>query len=160
MKYLILLIGAMMVLSACQSTPTGEVTNSMPIQDSSMEKSSIDSMQKISGQDQPSDSIDMIESEPTQVFVLTGENFAFFINGVEAPDIRVKQGNLVRIEFTSTNGFHDWVIDEFNAKTEQVRPENGMTAVEFVADKTGTFEYYCSVGQHRANGMRGNLIVE
>ena len=35
-----------------------------------------------------------------------------------------------------------------------------MTFVEFTVDKTGTFEYYCSVGQHRANGMVGNLIVE
>jgi plastocyanin len=29
-----------------------------------------------------------------------------------------------------------------------------------VADKKGTFEYYCSVGQHRALGMKGKLVVE
>jgi nitrite reductase (NO-forming) len=34
------------------------------------------------------------------------------------------------------------------------------TSVEFVADKTGTFEYYCSVGAHRAMGMTGSLVVE
>jgi len=34
------------------------------------------------------------------------------------------------------------------------------TSVTFVADKTGTFEYYCSVGNHRAQGMVGKLIVE
>ena len=32
--------------------------------------------------------------------------------------------------------------------------------VEFVASIAGTFEYYCSVGEHRAKGMKGNLIVE
>jgi uncharacterized cupredoxin-like copper-binding protein len=50
-------------------------------------------------------------------------------------------------------------VDEFDARTVIVQP--GQTAeVEFVADKTGTFEYYCSVGTHRQMGMVGKLIVE
>ena len=92
-------------------------------------------------------------------FQLTGENFAFFMDGEEQPELHVKQGDTVRIELTSTDGFHDWVVDEFDAATDRVR--TGETAtVEFVADQTGTFEYYCSVGSHRANGMWGNLVVE
>jgi plastocyanin len=34
------------------------------------------------------------------------------------------------------------------------------TFIEFVANKKGKFEYYCSVGEHRAMGMKGNLVVE
>jgi heme/copper-type cytochrome/quinol oxidase subunit 2 len=94
-----------------------------------------------------------------ELFILTGENFKFVRNGVDNPDIKVDLGETVRIEFTSTSGFHDWVVDEFSAATEQVKTD-GSTFVEFVADKKGTFEYYCSVGSHRANGMKGNLIVE
>lgn len=37
---------------------------------------------------------------------------------------------------------------------------DGVTSVTFVADTLGTFEYYCSVGNHRAQGMVGNLVVE
>ena len=48
---------------------------------------------------------------------------------------------------------------EFNAATEKVAA-GVSSSVEFVADKKGTFEYYCSVGQHRANGMKGKLIVK
>lgn len=96
----------------------------------------------------------------TVTFELTGENFAFFMNGEEAPELRVNYGDVVRIEFTSTSGTHDWVVDEFSAATEIVTAADGMTYVEFVADEVGTFEYYCSVGQHRANGMVGNLVVE
>lgn len=95
----------------------------------------------------------------TTTFVLTGENFKFLMDGVEAPELRVKQGDVVRIEFTSTSGFHDWIVDEFGAATERVR-DGESTFVEFVADQKGTFEYYCGVGSHRANGMKGNLIVE
>ena len=110
-----------------------------------------------------SDSGVVMQSAPASadatVFAVTGENFKFVVDGTDNPDIRVKQGDTVRIEFTSTSGFHDWVVDEFNAKTAQVKA-GGVTAVEFIADKTGTFEYYCSVGSHRANGMKGKLIVE
>ena len=103
--------------------------------------------------------LDVQEIGSAKTFVLTGENFKFLMNGGVNPDIRVKLGDKIRIEFSSTQGFHDWVVDEFNAATEQVRPGT-PTFVEFVADKKGTFEYYCSVGTHRAAGMKGNLIVE
>jgi len=95
----------------------------------------------------------------TKVFVLTGDHLKFRMDGVTNPDIKVKEGDKVRIEFTSTEGFHDWVVDEFNAATSKVG-EGSPTFVEFTADKKGTFEYYCSVGSHRAQGMKGNLIVE
>lgn len=95
----------------------------------------------------------------TVTFVVTGENFKFLMDGEENPDLNVKLGDKVRIEFTSTDGFHDFVIWDFNAGTERVWATNS-TSVEFIADKAGTFEYYCSVGQHRDMGMKGNLIVE
>jgi len=90
----------------------------------------------------------------TKVFSLTGKMFAF-----SQAEIRVKKGDTVTINFESTAGLHDWVVDTFNARTQQVQPGT-KTSVTFVADKTGTFEYYCSVGSHRANGMAGKLIVE
>ena len=31
---------------------------------------------------------------------------------------------------------------------------------EHTFNQTGTFEYYCSVGNHRAMGMKGTLIVQ
>lgn len=95
-----------------------------------------------------------------KTFTLTGENFKFVLDDVSNPDIIVNKGDLVKIEFKSTKGLHDWIVDEFNVSTSQVRETNETTFVEFVADKTGTFEYYCSVGQHRANGMKGKLIVK
>lgn len=99
------------------------------------------------------------ETRQTKTFVITGENFKFNMGGKEAPELRVKEGDTVRIEFTSTGGLHDWTIDEFGAATQRVNT-GGSTFVEFVADKKGTFEYYCSVGSHRQLGMRANLIVE
>lgn len=88
------------------------------------------------------------------VFDITGKNFAF-----SETEMRVKKGQKVTVNFVSTGGFHDWVVDEFNAATERVNTD-GSTSVTFVADQTGEFEYYCSVGSHRQLGMVGTLIVE
>jgi|SRR3989344_4158435 len=101
----------------------------------------------------------VVSENDVKTFVLTGENFKFVMDGKGNPDIVVNEGDKVRIEFSSTKGLHDFVIDELDVATPQLRDTEEETFVEFVADKKGTFEYYCSVGQHRENGMKGNFIV-
>lgn len=74
-------------------------------------------------------------------------------------EIKVKKGEKVKIVFTSKDMMHDFNVDELGIKSPIVK--SGQTAeFEFSADKVGTFEYYCSVGQHRAQGQIGKLIVE
>lgn len=87
-------------------------------------------------------------------FTVVGTNYKFSMD-----KIAVNKGDTVRIVFINKDGFHDWVIDEFDAATKQIKTGEQET-IEFVADQAGTFEYYCSVGQHRDNGMKGNLIVK
>ncbi|MDQ5952387.1 MAG: plastocyanin, partial [Patescibacteria group bacterium] len=70
----------------------------------------------------------------------------------------VQKGDTVRIIFKNEDGFHDLKIDEFNVATKQIQGGAEET-VEFVADKAGTFEYYCSVGKHRDMGMKGTITV-
>lgn len=98
--------------------------------------------------------VDLSIDPNAKVFNVSGSNHTFNVN-----EIRVKEGNTVVINFESASGFHDWVLDEFDARTERVR-DGDTSSVTFVADKKGTFEYYCSVGDHRAQGMVGALIVE
>ena len=73
-------------------------------------------------------------------------------------EIRVKRGDLVRITITNTAGIHDFTIDGLGIKKET--PLSQPVVVEFVADKVGTFEYYCSKYNHRQLGQKGNLIIE
>ncbi len=72
---------------------------------------------------------------------------------------QVKKGDTVKIIFKNTAGTHDWNLDEFNAHTGTV-PATQEKTIQFVASKTGTFEYYCSIGNHRQMGMKGTLVVE
>jgi plastocyanin len=88
-------------------------------------------------------------------FTVNGSNFKF-----EPSVMTVNKGDKVKITFKNTGGFHDFVIDEFDgAKTKQIGA-NASETIEFVADKTGSFEYYCSVGNHRGMGMKGTLTVK
>lgn len=89
-----------------------------------------------------------------KTFTITGTNYAF-----SPSEIKVGKGDTVRITFKNAGGFHNFNIGEFHVATSQLQTGD-VEAVEFVADKTGTFEYYCSIGQHRAMGMKGTLIVE
>ena len=87
-------------------------------------------------------------------FTISGQNFSFTPNMIS-----VKKGDKVRIIFENTMGFHDFKIDEYGVSTKQAKAPY-QEIVEFTANKVGSFEYYCSVGTHRAMGMKGTLNVE
>lgn len=73
--------------------------------------------------------------------------------------MHVKKGDTVKINFINDGGTHDFTLDEFGVKIGPIQGGETKSA-EFVADKAGTFEYYCSVGSHRAMGQKGTLIVD
>lgn len=99
-----------------------------------------------------------IVTEVQTVQEITLDSFEF---GFDQKEITVKKGQTVQITLTNSGKMlHDWVVDEITgAKTKQIK--NGETdTITFVAETVGEFEYYCSVGQHRKNGMVGKIIVE
>lgn len=93
--------------------------------------------------------------EPTSLtFNITGGSFYFTPNA-----IKVKKGDKVKIIFTNAGGMHNLMLDEFQVKMDPIKTGE-TTSVEFIADKAGTFEYYCGVGKHRQMGQKGTLVVE
>lgn len=94
-----------------------------------------------------------LDEREVKTFTVTGKPFSFTPSTIE-----VNEGDSVRIVFKNEQGTHDWVIDEFDARTEVLTAGQEET-IDFRATKKGTFEYYCSVGTHRQQGMVGTLIV-
>lgn len=95
------------------------------------------------------------ETQPTaKVFALTARQWRF-----EPAEIRVKQGEKVRLTVTSVDVTHGFALPDFNVN---LNLEPGKTVgAEFTAEKKGTFTFFCNVycGQgHRE--MSGMLIVE
>lgn len=94
------------------------------------------------------------KSADAKEIIVDGSNYKF------SPDkITVKKGEKIRIVFKNTDGNHDFRVDELNISTATIR-SGEEDYVEFTPDKTGKFEYYCSVGNHRQMGMKGTLVVE
>lgn len=87
-------------------------------------------------------------------FEISGKSFEY-----SETELTVNKGDTVKIILSSTDGFHDWRLDEFGAASARVNT-GGTTEVVFTADKAGKFEFYCSVGNHRAMGMVGTLTVK
>lgn len=89
-------------------------------------------------------------------FNITGGSFYFAPN-----EIKVKQGDKVKLVFTNAGGTHNLILEAFNVKTKDLKTDESDT-VEFTADKKGTFEFYCGIGNgfHRQKGQIGVLLVE
>lgn len=94
------------------------------------------------------------EQSGVKEFTVTGSPFKF-----EPAQMSVNKGDKVKITFVNSNGMHNFVLDEFKVETKVLQAEQKET-LEFTADKIGTFEYYCSVGNHKAMGMKGTFTVQ
>jgi len=87
-------------------------------------------------------------------FTVSARQFSF-----NPATIRVKKGDTVRLTVQSVDVAHGLAIPAFgvNIQSEVGKDASG----EFVADKTGTFPFFCSIfcgAGHR--DMSGQLIVE
>jgi len=96
----------------------------------------------------------MDEAAPENVIEVEGGSFYFKPN-----EIRVKAGETVTIKLNSADMMHDFVIDELDVRTEIVQG-GSSGSVTFTPTEPGEYEFYCSVSNHRAQGMVGTLIVE
>ncbi len=86
-------------------------------------------------------------------FTVTGQNYSF-----TPLALTVKKGDMVKITFKNADGTHNLTVDGFSAASKRIRTGE-EDAIAFVADKTGSYEFYCSVGSHREQGMKGTLTV-
>ncbi len=147
---LIIAIGVWFRMGGGTATPSVSPTDDM----SAMPSASISIAPSSSLSPSKSPSASSTVSSQVKSFTITGQNFSF-----DPSSITVKKGDTVKITFKNASGFHDLRIEGYDLKTPMI--QGGKTAdITFVADKAGQFVYYCSVGNHRAMGMQGTLIVQ
>lgn len=119
--------------------------NSTMEQDELFEEEYVLDEEEVAGDSEYKEGVNVIEVE--------GGSYYYSPNIIE-----VQRGDSVRIVLTSVDMMHDFVIDEIDVKSDIVKSgETGV--VEFTVDEVGEYEFYCSVGNHRAQGMVGTLVV-
>lgn len=155
MKKLLLVVSTVALIAAgCNSTTTVNTNSTTPPASTSTDTTNTAPTPNATPTPTETPIPPVAETSKTVNVTVVGKNFSF-----DPGTIKVKKGDAVKITFKNQTGSHDWVVDEFNARTKVI--QGGETdTITFVANKTGTFEYYCSVGSHRQMGMKGSLVVE
>jgi len=87
-------------------------------------------------------------------FSLATTDFSFGLK-----EIRARKGDTIKLLITNNGGIHSFKINEFSINIGEIK-EGETKVVEFLADKVGTFTYYCGEGDHRNLGMEGKLIID
>lgn len=129
--------------------------NTQPAAETSMENLDTTSTEN-SPSSAPSGAVmDAEDSATTDEKVISMDAGAFYYS---VKDIEVKKGQKVKIVMTAKDMMHDFTIDELNVKSPIVKAGESTT-IEFTPETVGTFEYYCSVGQHRQQGQVGKITV-
>jgi plastocyanin len=99
---------------------------------------------------------DISDDAGTSKYTIDTRNFSFSIDQIKA-----RPGEVIEIELTNSGGTHDFVIDELNVQSKTINTgQSTRFSISIPSDSQGkTFTFYCSVGNHRAQGMEGNIIV-
>lgn len=151
--FAIILIGAVGFFVMNKKNNQAAPTNTVPTEAMKVESTSPTSMQPSEAMKQET-ATSPASAKNVKEFTVTGSNFKF-----EPSTLTVNKGDTVKITFKNVGGMHDFKIDELNVATKRIATDQ-EDSVQFVADKTGTFTYYCSVGQHRQMGMQGTLTIQ
>lgn len=84
------------------------------------------------------------------------------IDGVINPDLRVREGMVVRLVLINGDGMpHDLYLADFNLKTAYVSKigDRAEIALQVGEKQPGSYVYYCTLPGHRQAGQEGRLVV-
>ena len=136
MKKIIFLLGVLvlLILSACSKQNADQIVGQ--------------------GSSVPAQGAAPVQSGDFKEFRITAKQFEFVPSTIE-----VNKGDKVRLIVTSVDVPHGIAIPDY-AIDKRIEPGQPVT-IEFMADKPGTFTFYCSVfcGSGHSN-MKGQLIVK
>jgi plastocyanin len=89
---------------------------------------------------------------PVATLEVSAKNFSFTPDKLSAPP------GILEIDFTSTEGIHDFVIE--GVPGFMLETSAGKTKTGKVELQRGAYTFYCSLPGHRAAGMEGTLTVK
>jgi plastocyanin len=173
---------AALLLSACTADNEPEAENDTTAQTESQNRETTDDTENMMMEDEDTtnDDADMMaepedeaspapedetaagddtDAAPTDVKVveITASSFSYDVKNIEAAP-----GQKLRLVVTNDGGDHDLVLDDFAARTRVLGAGESQTLdieIPASAEAGQTYEYYCSVGDHREMGMTGTITV-
>ncbi len=97
---------------------------------------------------------EVTQAQALKEFTIEGSEYKF-----NPKSISVNKDDRVRIIFKNTGGIsHNFGIPLLGVRSRTIS-SGASDTIEFVAEKTGTFDFDCSIPGHRGLGMEGQLII-
>ena len=97
---------------------------------------------------------DHAQQSPQHIFTVSARRYTF-----EPATLYVHQGDIVRITVRAEDAPHSFVIDAYRI-AKKASPGHEVT-FEFLADRAGTFIFYCNLTmEERCREMTGQLVVQ
>jgi len=97
-------------------------------------------------------------------FSVAARKYSYRVEGADRPEIRVREGDLVHITFSSEDIPHSFTLVEDGDQHYRLmkRAEGGKpVAFDFVADKPGTYQFQCTLRlDDRCKELLGSFVVE
>lgn len=95
-----------------------------------------------------------VQQTPHHEFSVTARRYSF-----EPATLVVHRGDIVRITLHAEDVAHSFVIDSYRI-AKKALPGRAVT-FEFLADRLGTFTFYCSLtSDERCREMHGQFVVQ
>jgi plastocyanin len=99
---------------------------------------------------------DVVNDQNVREIAITMSNYAFSVS-----EITASPGETITINLSNSGGTHDLVIDELDVASAVI-VSGQTTSVTFTVPESAagqTLSYYCSIGNHRQQGMEGLLVI-
>jgi heme/copper-type cytochrome/quinol oxidase subunit 2 len=102
-----------------------------------------------------------LEARAKHEFQISARKYTYRVAGVDRPEIHVHEGDVVRVTFLADDIPHSFTVDEPYRISKRAEPGKSVT-FEFLADKPGTFEFYCNlaIDERCRKELRGTLVVD
>jgi heme/copper-type cytochrome/quinol oxidase subunit 2 len=94
-------------------------------------------------------------------FDVHARKYEFRVVGSNAPEIHVRQDDLVHIEFSADDIAHSFTIDDDHYRIMRRAEPGKPVTFNFRADLAGRFRFYCSLKiDEKCKDMEGWLVVD
>jgi plastocyanin len=99
------------------------------------------------------------ETEVDRTISITGySNISY-----DTEEVSVARGETIEFVYINEGGVHNLVLEENGedvTRTETLSSNGETDSFTYTFEEEGEYEFYCSVGSHRAQGMEGKINLQ
>ena len=169
MKSQYLLVGLLALTVVAAGCLNGEAdVQEQPDEDSEVPEDDSDTEEESEQVEETEEETDTTEEETEETSesedeVRQVEITGFSDNSYDTEEVEVEQGETVEFVYNHDGGQHDLALEDGDGErvdgTSVLSASGESDSFTYTFEEDGDYEFYCSVGSHRGQGMEGSITV-